>query len=157
MVFLKTNPKGQVLLEVIAVVAAISLVVVGLVKGLATSLKNTRFSKEKSLAESYGREATEWLVYEKQDNWGAFEARSSNSGTTYCLSDLSSWPSTGACDPLVPGDFIAGTVYQREAVLTRVTPDEEVGIVVTVSWASGRVSAGAGETFVLTLNLTHWN
>lgn len=155
------DQKGQTLLEIIAVVAVIGLVLISLVRGLTLSLKNVQFTKERSAAENYAREVTEWLIYERDHNWDNIGSHLN----TYCLISLA-WPEEpgsssheGNC---VSDDYISGTVYRREVVITDAsgtpppdptpTPRPQAEIVVTISWDSPR----GGETFSLTFNLARW-
>jgi type II secretory pathway pseudopilin PulG len=147
------NSQGQSLLEIVAVIGLIAIVILGLVKGLTISLKDVQFSKERSLAENYAREAAEWLVYQKESDWNHI---GSHFGT-YCLNQLS-WENSGSCPA---NDFISGTNYQRQAVIENETPTPsaenpspkpEAKLAVTVSWASPR----GQEVFNLDLNFAQW-
>ncbi|MBN1263268.1 MAG: hypothetical protein JW991_02835 [Candidatus Pacebacteria bacterium] len=141
------NPAGQGLIEMVVVVGMLSIFIVGLIKALTISLKNTQFAKERSMSENYARQAAEWLVFQRDDDWNNLQSRT---GMIFCLNDLSDWPLlAGSCGE---SDFISGTVYQREVALNEIVFNQEIESIVTVSWASPR----GGEEFELKLNLTKW-
>jgi len=144
------DQKGQTLLETIVAIAAVALVVIGLVKGLTLSLKNVQFAKERSSARNYAQEAGEWLVFQRDSSWDNLSLGA------YCLNGLN-WDVPGDDHPENCSGFIldssgGNTVYKRNAVLSEVVLGREVAIMVNVYWDSPR----GGETFSLNFNLTKW-
>ena len=104
------NESGQSLFEIILSLAIITLIIVAIVALTATSIRNTTFSKNKTLASRYSQEATEWLRGERDADFNAFETRTLT--PLYCLPSLT-WSSAtiGAC---TSGQEIANTLFRRE-------------------------------------------
>lgn len=104
------NESGQSLFEIILALAITTLIVVALVALTATSIRNTTFSKNKTLASRYSQEATEWLRGERDADFNVFETRAAT--PLYCLPSLT-WGSAsiGAC---TSGQEIANTPFRRE-------------------------------------------
>lgn len=104
------NESGQSLFEIILALAITTLIIVALVALTATSIRNTTFSKNKTLASRYSQEATEWLRGERDTDFSAFETRVLT--PLYCFPSLS-WGSAtiGAC---TSGQEIANTPFRRE-------------------------------------------
>ena len=104
------NESGQSLFEIILALAITTLIIVALVALTATSIRNTTFSKNKTLASRYSQEATEWLRGERDADFSAFETRALT--PLYCFPSLSwSAASIGACSS---GQEIANTPFRRE-------------------------------------------
>ena len=104
------NESGQSLFEIILALAITTLITVALVALTATSIRNTTFSKNKTLASRYSQEATEWLRGERDADFSAFETRALT--PLYCFPSLSwSAASIGACSS---GQEIANTPFRRE-------------------------------------------
>ena len=104
------NESGQSLFEIILSLAIITLIIVAIVALTATSIRNTTFSKNKTLASRYSQEATEWLRGERDTDFNAFETRTLT--PLYCFPSLSwSSASIGAC---TSGQEIANTPFRRE-------------------------------------------
>jgi len=156
----KKTEKGQSLLEALAVVAVIGIVVLGLVMGLSTSLKNTRLTKEQNSAQSYAQGASEWLIYWKEKNWDAFFEKAGVTGTPlfYCLNELpsddtafDSWTDGSCGSTYILALDGTDTIYQREVSLEQKAV-KEIEAVTTVSWTSPEVD----NEISLTLSLTDW-
>ena len=105
---------GQSLFEIILALAITTLIIVAIVALTSTSIRNTTFSKNKTLASRYSQEATEWLRGERDTDFSVFETRALTS--LYCLPALS-WGSAtiGAC---ASGQEIANTPFRREISFT---------------------------------------
>lgn len=101
---------GQSLFEIILALAITTLIIVAIVSLTSTSIRNTTFSKNKTLASRYSQEATEWLRGERDTDFSVFETRALT--PLYCLPSLS-WASAsvGAC---ISGQEIANTPFRRE-------------------------------------------
>jgi hypothetical protein len=105
------SQSGQSLFEIVLALAITTLIIVAIVALTATSIRNTTFSKNKTLASRYSQEATEWLRGERDTDFDAFKTRALNS-TLYCLPSLSWSPEIiGACGS---GQEIANTPFRRE-------------------------------------------
>ena len=104
------NESGQSLFEIMLALAITTLITVALVALTATSIRNTTFSKNKTLASRYSQEATEWLRGERDVDFNAFETRAAT--PLYCFPSLT-WGSAsiGAC---TSGQEIANTLFRRE-------------------------------------------
>lgn len=104
------SESGQSLFEIILSLAITTLIIIALVALTATSIRNTTFSKNKTLASRYSQEATEWLRGERDTDFNAFNSRAAT--PLYCLPSLSwSSASVGACPS---GQEIANTLFRRE-------------------------------------------
>lgn len=108
------SESGQSLFEIILALAITTLITVALVALTATSIRNTTFSKNKTLASRYSQEAMEWLRGERDTDFSVFkEIRAAN--PLYCLPSLSwsgaSGATIGAC---TSGREIANTLFRRE-------------------------------------------
>lgn len=99
---------GQSLFEIILALAITTLIVVALVALTATSIRNTTFSKNKTLASRYSQEATEWLRGQRDAHFPTFKDKALTS--LYCMPSLS-WAIIGACGS---GQEIANTLFRRE-------------------------------------------
>lgn len=146
---------GQSLFEVVFALGVAAIVLVGIVALAASAVRNTSFSRNRSLATRYLQEAAEWLRKQRDTDWGNFfNNRSSGGGTVWCLNQgpLSSWPgSSGDCG----GGTITGTIFTREATLTRYNISPTVVGVranVIVSWQDAQ---GGHEVRTVT-NFSAW-
>ncbi len=101
---------GQSLFEIMLALAISTLIVIALVALTSNAIRNSTFSKNKSLATRYSQEATEWLRGERDADFDAFKIRALT--PLYCLPSLS-WAeaSIGAC---AAGQEISGTIFKRE-------------------------------------------
>jgi Tfp pilus assembly protein PilV len=125
---------GQSLFEVVVAVGVFALIIAAIV-GLATSsIRNSTFSRNNSLATQYSQQAVEWLRTERDTDWVAFYNHAST--PFYCLDSLS-WVNTGTCDTLNELDAIPDTLLFREVSLTRDTATS-VTAEVTTSWTDSQ-------------------
>lgn len=101
---------GQSLFEIMLSLAITTLIIVAIVALTSTSIRNTTFSKNKTLASRYSQEATEWLRGERDTDFGVFKTRALT--PLHCLPALS-WSSAtiGAC---TSGQEIVNTPFRRE-------------------------------------------
>ena len=102
------NQSGQSLFEIVLALAITTSIIVALVALTATSIRNTTFSKNKTLASRYSQEATEWLRGERDANFSAFSSQAAT--PLYCMPSLS-WAIIGAC---ASGQEIVNTLFRRE-------------------------------------------
>lgn len=143
----KKSTKGQSLFEVVLSLAVITVVVVALIILASNAIRNTTFSKNRTLATRSSQEAMEWLRGERDADWDAFSVRALI--PTYCLPSLS-WTqaSIGTCSDT---EVIAGTLLKREISFTSVAADN-IEVNVIVYWEDAQ---GLHEVRSAT-NLTDW-
>ena len=67
-----TFSSGQSLFEVVVALAISTLVIIAVVSLAALSIRNTDFSKNKTLASKYAQDATEWLRGQRDADFDAF-------------------------------------------------------------------------------------
>ena len=123
------NESGQSLFEIILALAITTLIIVALVALTATSIRNTTFSKNKTLASRFSQEATEWLRGERDSNFAAFRAHVEDSTeNTRCLNNLV-W-TINPCGTVT----MDGTPFKREVVFRFSDSDTVIKAEITVSW-----------------------
>ena len=121
--------KGQSLFEVILALAVVALILVTVVSLAAFSVRNSSYSKNKTIAERYVQQAIEWLRGERDANSTTFFNRSGN----YCINNLSFI--SGQCS-----GNISGTVFKRELAISKTTVNLKTVLKteVIVSWSDGQ-------------------
>lgn len=146
--------RGQSLFEVVLALAISVLIIVALVALAASAIRNTTFSKNKTLATRYSQEATEWLRGERDADWTVFYTRAAN--PLYCLKSLSWAEATiGAC---TAGQEIDSTPFKREVGFDRTVvvvgglPKNVVETEIKVYWQDAQ---GIHEVKSVT-NFTDW-
>lgn len=107
--------KGQSLFEVVVALAISALIIVTLVSLTATSIRNTTFSKNKTLAARYAGEAIEWLRGQRDRDITTFVINIQT--PIRCLSSLN-WNSSATC---ATDEFISQTPFKREATFSSVS------------------------------------
>lgn len=106
------NEKGQSLFEVVVALAVITLIIVAIVNLATNSIRNSDFSRDKTLATRYSQQALEWLRGQRDSDFTTF---SNNALTTiWCFSTLA-WNSVGPCGT---SQVISGTIFRREGYFT---------------------------------------
>ncbi len=100
--------KGQSLFEVVVSLAVITLIIVAIVNLATNSIRNSDFSRDKTLSARYSQEVLEWLRGQRDTNFTTFSANALT--TTWCFQTLA-WSSVGTC---LPSQTIAGTKFRRE-------------------------------------------
>lgn len=131
--------KGQSMFEVLVAIFIITLITVGVVVVSTTSVANSTFSRNSTLAGRYAQEAIEWLRDEEATNTTLFKTRITQS--RYCLDSLS-WSNLGACstNELVNDSTGADSVFGREVVLTTsvINTKNIIQAVVRVYWTDSK-------------------
>lgn len=124
----KFHKLGFSLVEVLVFVTILGLFFVAAISVSLFSLKNMKFNEHKIMAAHYAEEATEWVTYEKENDWESFITKT---GTRCLNASVLSWDETGSCD------FTLGTpaLFRRTITLTNNGAQVEVGT--TVSWFEG--------------------
>lgn len=117
MVKLIKNTNGQSLFEVIIAIGITSIILVAIINTAILSVRNTSFSRNKTLASRYSQQASEWLRSQRDENWTTFSA---NSNTTWCLKDLD-WTRARSCND---SDNITATPFKRELTLTNISTSQ---------------------------------
>ena len=109
--------KGQSLFEVVVAVAVSSLIITAVVALAASSIQNSSYSRDKTIASNYVQETLEWLRQEKEKHTGLFRSyviNTTGADLTYCFDSLS-WPvNPGTCSA---SENIEGTNFFREVVI----------------------------------------
>ena len=104
--------KGQSLFEVVMALAVVTMIIVGIVALASHSIRNTTFSRNKTLASRYAQEATEWLRGQRDEDVEVF--RTNTQTTLWCFQNLS-WADVGTCGT---GKEIADTPFKREVTFS---------------------------------------
>jgi len=137
--------KGQSIFEVVIAIGVIGIIISGVVALATTSIRNSTFTRNKSLAARYAQEAVEWMRGERDAGWVTFHTYAGTA--TYCLDTLA-WGNTGACSST---ETISGTILSREITFSGVLPTQ-VNAAVRVSWTD---SQGVHQVTTSTV-LTDW-
>jgi Tfp pilus assembly protein PilV len=141
---------GQTLFEIVFAIAVTSIALIAVINLATISIRNTIFSRDKTLASRHTQEAVEWLRGQRDNDWNAF--RTNANRTHWCLVGLS-WTSMGTHQGTCggAGDFISGTKFQRSVDFTSVASDT-IAFDVSTSWDD------ANGTHVVTVSnvFTNW-
>lgn len=141
----KASPleSGQSLFEVVLALSVIALIIIAVVILATLSIRNSDYSRNKTLATRYSQEALEWLRGQRDTNWSTFygKAGAAPNGSTWCL-NTEPLPQTwtipsGSC---TTGTFITtNNVLVRNGVLIQgsVNGSPVVYANVKVSWSDG--------------------
>lgn len=143
MSFFRRFQSGQSMVEMVVAVGMVSLVLVAIVSGIALSIRNSRYSKNKALATRYAQEALEkFRNYRDEVGWSPFVSEVIGGGTQaiYCLDDL---PATigligeamGTCSSEKITNTSGATEFSREAQAEMVNGSVEVTVL--VEWTEG--------------------
>jgi hypothetical protein len=128
--------RGQSLFEVVVAIAISALIIVTIVSLTSSSIQNSSYSKDKTLASTYVQEATEWLRGQRNNDIASFLTHTET--PLWCLNDLSTaWSHVGACGS---GEYISGTPFTRQVVFGRslVGAKNLIEADVTVSWTDSK-------------------
>lgn len=124
----KNTQKGQSMFEVFLSLTVITVVIVALVILASNAIRNTTYSRNKTISTRYSQETIEWLRGERDMDWTIFSQRAVTS-QYYCMQTLS-WDNIGQCSS---SDTIANTSLFREVGLTIDDP-EQIEAEVRVYW-----------------------
>lgn len=135
---------GFTLIEVLVSMAIVMMVMTAVVAGVSFSVRNTRLSKDRSLAVRYAQEAVEWLRgWRNREGWQVFTDVIRADGdprVIYCLGslpgDLDGFVAlaNGGCGE---GDEIEGTKFSREVEMVVEGGGDRVTVETVVSWDEG--------------------
>lgn len=135
---MKNTQEGMSLFEIVLSIGVLTLVLVGIVSLATTSVRNSTFSKERTLATKYAQEASEWLRSERDADNTIFKGRAGAVGVPvyYCLQILV-WNNTGVCST---SEVIANTSFKRDLTLIKKTTPAKTVIEadVVVSWTNSQ-------------------
>ncbi len=109
---MKNLEKGQSLFEAIVALAISALIIVAVVSLVSNSIRNSSFSRNKTLASRYAEQATEWLRGQRDSDITTFSNNALTS--TWCINNLS-WAQSGACGG---SDVIQGTPFSRQVLFS---------------------------------------
>ena len=125
------NIKGQSMFEVILAIFIMALIIVGVVILSTSSIANSTFSKNKTLAGRYTQEAIEWLRSQRDLDMTTFRTKVATS--PYCFDSLS-WSNLGVCGST---EVITNTPFKRDVTLTESTISGKnvIEVTVVVSWS----------------------
>ena len=126
----KIYERGQSLFEVFLSLAIVAIIIVALVILASNAIRNSTYSKNKTLATRYSQEATEWLRGERDAGWDDF-SKKVLAFSYYCLQTLTWAP--GECGT---SDTISNTSLIREVQLTidNIPPPPRITAEVVVYW-----------------------
>jgi hypothetical protein len=144
----RTEVRGQSLFEVVLALAVIALIVIGVVALATNSIKNTTFSKNKTLATKYAQEANEWLRGQRDENISIFRSRVVT--PFWCLPDLN-W---GIKNPCSAEDVVPQTLFVRNLSFLSSVEANKLIITATITVAWGD-AAGYHEVKTITY-FTDW-
>lgn len=150
---------GQTLLEIMIAFAVVSMILVVLVSKAAESVRNTSYARNQIKAARYAQGGIEW-AREQRDRmgWINFEDEINDyaNPVTFCVlefTDVLEDLSFGSC---AAGNFISGTIFNREIIFDLEDPDasdeDRVDVIVDVNWTD---SIG-GHQVIYTTKLSEW-
>jgi len=120
---------GQSLVEMIVVVAIVTVSLVALVRAAMVAVRNAQFARRQSQAIDLAREAAEWLRSERKKSFSQFASRANfGDGHRYCFDNLR-WDNSGSCDD---GELV-DDIFTREVNLTK-EGDDLIKAEIIVSW-----------------------
>ncbi len=107
--------KGQSMFEVVMALFIMALIIVGVVFLSTSSIANSAFSRNKTIAGRYSQEAVEWLRGQRDSDPTLFKT---NAVGSYCFnSSTISWSNTGLCSSAE----LISNLYKREVTFTTST------------------------------------
>lgn len=110
------NQKGQSLFEIIVALAVSTLIIIALVALASTSIKNSTYSRNNTVATRYVQQAMEWLRSERDSDWDSFYLRGSNT-SSWCLTSLD-WSDSRPEQTCQDDEFITNTFFYRTVHFT---------------------------------------
>ncbi|MEJ2347576.1 MAG: hypothetical protein P8Y17_00035 [Patescibacteria group bacterium] len=143
----KFSNYGQSLFEVVIALGLATLIIVAIVSLATNSIRNTSFSRDKTISTRYTQEATEWLRGQRDEDWDAFITNVTFCPAppyTQCLDTLS-WGDCGSCG----SDELIENRFTREVSFSDITADS-VSMEVKVSWSDSQGSHEVRNSTTLT-------
>lgn len=159
----KYYSSGQTMVEMVVATGMVALVLVAIVAGVALSIRNSRFSRNKAIATRYAQETLEkFRALRDEVGWRPFllDALGNNTAATYCFptlpdSAIALTGFLGGCTGQTVTNSAGATEFVRSAtsqLSTVDTPNDTVEINVTVSWIEGSKT----HQVLLTSKLNSW-
>jgi len=144
---MKIGKEGQSLFEVVLALGLATLIIVAIVSLATSSIRNTSFSRDKTIATRHAQEATEWLRGQRDEDWDIF-----STNVVFCPTP----PHVQCFDELIWGDCGSSTElidnrFTREFSFPSVAADS-ISAEIKVSWSD---SQGLHEVRSSTI-LTDW-
>lgn len=144
----KKTMSGQTMIEMVVATGMVALVLVAIVSGIALSIRNSRFSKNKALATRYAHEAVEkFRNYRDEVGWQPFieEVLGGLTEVDFCLPTMPASAAevanfTGVCGSEKIANTLGSTEFVRGAHVTvqnQSNPNDTVEMTVTVTWVEG--------------------
>lgn len=142
------NQKGQSLFEVVVALAIASLIIFALVSLTSNAIRNTVFSKNKTLASKYAQEANEWLRSQRDSDPEVFI--NNTLSPVWCLDSLD-FVNVGACSA---SETVGTSIFLREVSFVSTTQSGKsiIEATITVRWEDAQ---GTHEVVSVT-NFTDW-
>lgn len=118
----------------VVALGVVTLITVGIVILATDSIRNSTFSKNKTLASRYAQEVIEWLRQERDKSSSDFANYTVI--PTYCFDNLS-WSNIGPCGS---DEFISNTNLTREVNFTSslLSGKNLLEVLVVVSWSDSQ-------------------
>ena len=135
-----TNKRGQTIIEAAIALASIMLVLAAISVAITTSLNNSEFIKNQTLAAKYAQQGMEYMTYLRNaEKPTVFEQRTG----PYCMGQSGTLNASSAeCDPVANPTDIIDNVFVRKVDFSQNALDLDCGggtrVTVTVSWSSGK-------------------
>ena len=142
---LEKYSSGQSLFEVVLALAISTIILVAVISLVTVAIRNSSFSKNKTLAGRHAQEVMEWLRGERDESWDDF---SNNAAISVWCMKTPSWDSVGQCPAT---GFIPGTIFKREVAFTDINP-ANIESKVRVYWEE----AGKSHEVETITNFTDW-
>ncbi|MEK7536253.1 MAG: hypothetical protein AAB559_00540 [Patescibacteria group bacterium] len=126
--------KGQSMFEVVLALFIITLIIVAVVILSTTSISNSLFSRNKTLANKYSQEAIEWLRSQREENFAIFTLAANT--PVYCLNSLA-FTNVGLC---LDTEIITATIFKRELTFSKsvISGKNIISATVVTSWSDSK-------------------
>ena len=150
----KININGQSLFEIMFAITISAIVLVGILSVAAFSVRNAVYARNKAIANDYSREIGEWLKQQKNiaASWEEFyDQVLPSSPNVWCFVNLS-WVSPSHMGLCMDTEYISGTIFHRQTVVSDQNTGSGLEFTTTVSWTD---STGLHSS-ITTVILTNW-
>lgn len=142
--------RGFSMIELIVAVGVVVMVLVTITGGVSVAVRNSRFSKEKSLSVRYAQEAIEWLRKNREVvGWNAFRQivkADNNNPVSYCITDtdggVEDFQDLDNVSECGVNQQIDGTIFKRLVTIELISEgcvgcENKMELEVVVSWNDG--------------------
>lgn len=126
--------KGQSMFEVVLALFIITMIIVAVVILSTTSISNSLFSRNKTLANKYSQEAIEWLRSQRESNSANFIISANT--INYCLDSLT-FSKKRVCTNT---EIITGTIFKRELTFSKsvISTKNIIDATIVTSWSDSK-------------------